>query len=129
VTSPVFKETDIPFATVSGIHGPQITEWFIMSLLTFGHGYDQLYEQQKKQKWDPSTARNVQDLVGQRLGVLGYGSIGRQAARVAKALGLDVIAYTASPRNTPESRKDHGYIIPGTGDPGRYSPRYPSLTC
>ena len=32
-------------------------------------------------------------------------------------MGMDVIAYTASPRNTPESKKDQGYIVPGTGDP------------
>ena len=38
-------------------------------------------------------------------------------ARVAKAMGMDVIAYTASPRKTPESRRDNGYIVPGTGDP------------
>ena len=38
-------------------------------------------------------------------------------ARVAKAMGSDVIAYTASPRETPESRKDNGFIVPGTGDP------------
>ena len=31
---------------------------------------------------------------------------------------MDVIAYTASPRKTPESKKDKGkYIVPGTGDP------------
>lgn len=27
-----------------------------------------------------------------------------------------MIAYTASPRDTPESKKDHGYTVPGTGD-------------
>lgn len=32
-------------------------------------------------------------------------------------MGMDVIAYTASPRKTPESKKDNGYIVPGTGDP------------
>lgn len=32
-------------------------------------------------------------------------------------MGMDVIAYTASPRPTPESKKDTGYIVPGTGDP------------
>src|SRR5579871_4792469 len=32
-------------------------------------------------------------------------------------MGMDVIAYTASPRPTPESRRDMEYIIPGTGDP------------
>lgn len=29
---------------------------------------------------------------------------------------MDVIAYTASPRKDAESKKDHGYIVPGTGD-------------
>lgn len=38
-------------------------------------------------------------------------------ARVAKALGMDIIAYTASPRTTPESKHDNGFIVPGTGDP------------
>jgi hypothetical protein len=32
-------------------------------------------------------------------------------------MGMDVIAFTASPRETAESRKDTGYIVPGTGDP------------
>lgn len=30
---------------------------------------------------------------------------------------MDVIAYTNGRRPTPESRKDTGYIVPGTGDP------------
>ena len=30
---------------------------------------------------------------------------------------MDVIAYTASPRRTPGSRKGEGFIVPGTGDP------------
>ena len=30
---------------------------------------------------------------------------------------MDIVAYTASPRKTPESKKDIGYIVPGTGDP------------
>ena len=59
----------------------------------------------------------MKDKVGQRLGVLGYGSIGRQVAHVGKAMGMDVIAYTASPRTTPESKHDKGFIVSGTGDP------------
>lgn len=30
---------------------------------------------------------------------------------------MDVIAYTATPKDTPEKRADTGYIVPGTGDP------------
>lgn len=60
---------------------------------------------------------SLRDKAGQRLGILGYGSIGRQVARISKAMGMDVIAYTASPRTTPESKHDRGFILPGTGDP------------
>ena len=48
---------------------------------------------------------------------MGYGSIGRQVARVAKAMGMDVHAYTLHARDTPESRRDDGYSPPGLGDP------------
>lgn len=40
-----------------------------------------------------------------------------KVGRVASALGASVHAYTASPRPTPSSRRDRGYLIPGTGDP------------
>ena len=29
---------------------------------------------------------------------------------------MDVIAYTATPKRTPESKHDKGFIVPGTGD-------------
>lgn len=49
-------------------------------------------------------------------GIMGYGSIGRQCARVAKAFGMDVHAFTLHPRATPESRKADSYSEPGLGD-------------
>lgn len=48
---------------------------------------------------------------------MGYGSIGRQVARVAKAIGMEVYAYTNRPRPTPESRRDDSFVVPGLGDP------------
>lgn len=42
-----------------------------------------------------------------------WGTVGR----IASSLGAKVYAYTASAKSTPESRKDKGYIVPGTGDP------------
>jgi hypothetical protein len=30
---------------------------------------------------------------------------------------MNVIAYTATPKNTPEERADHDYYVPGIGDP------------
>lgn len=50
-------------------------------------------------------------------GILGYGCVGRQCARVAKAFGMDVYAYTLHERPTPEARKSETYTEPGLGDP------------
>lgn len=129
---PIYTDTDIPIATASGVHGPQIAEWVIMTHLIHTHKYNKLYEAQKEHKWAEGNYR-VRDAVGMRVGVLGYGSIGRQVGRVAKAMGklflhlccckanrsqgMDVVAFTASPKDTPEKKKDVGYIVPGTGDP------------
>jgi phosphoglycerate dehydrogenase-like enzyme len=38
-------------------------------------------------------------------------------AQLFSAFGCSILAYTASPRPDANSRKDHGYVIPGTGDP------------
>ncbi|KAF6229873.1 hypothetical protein HO133_004210 [Letharia lupina] len=119
--SPIYTSTSIPLTTSSGIHGPQIAEWVILTALAHSHHYSFLHTLQKNREWDRAknikALQSLKDKAGQRLGVLGYGSIGRQVARVARGMGMDVIAYTASPRTTPESKHDKGFIVPGTGDP------------
>lgn len=50
-------------------------------------------------------------------GILGYGSIGRQIARVAAALGTEVYAFTARERSTQASRRDDSFSTHGLGDP------------
>ncbi|KAI9840551.1 MAG: hypothetical protein M1837_001531 [Sclerophora amabilis] len=115
---PIYTDTDITLTTSSGIHGPQISEWVLMTASGHSHMFRELLDFQRRKRWDKTDHfRSIHDMVGQRLGVLGYGSIGRQVARVGKAMGMDVIAYTASPRKTKESKKDRGFIVPGTGDP------------
>lgn len=118
--SPIYTETDVTITTSSGVHGPQIAEWCVMTALVQSHKYNQLHDLQKEHKWGKTGGdddyHKVRDMVGRRLGVLGYGSIGRQVGRVAKAMGMDVVAYTATPKDTPEKKKDQGFIVPGTGD-------------
>ena len=92
-----------------------------MTALVHSHSYNLLHDWQTQHNWGKGSShpklRSNRDFVGQRLGVLGYGSIGRQVARVCSAMGMSVVAYTAHLRTTPESKKDHGFIVPGTGDP------------
>ncbi|KAJ5520945.1 D-isomer specific 2-hydroxyacid dehydrogenase NAD-binding [Penicillium fimorum] len=116
---PILWESNIPITTSSGIHGPPISEWTVMNWLVSSRKYSVSYEAQKSHVWADKTPymKDIHDQVGKKVGILGYGSIGRQIARVSNALGMTVHAYTANPRPTPQSRHDTGYIVPGTGDP------------
>lgn len=76
--SPFYTDSKIPLLSANGIHGPQIAEWVIMTNLAHEHRFVALYEQQKRKEWNPKTGHMFEDRVGKRVGVLGYGSIGRQ---------------------------------------------------
>ncbi|KAI9709192.1 MAG: hypothetical protein M1812_007777 [Candelaria pacifica] len=123
-TSPFYTSTQIPICTSSGVPGPQIAEWVIMTALAFSHDIKTLVKWQDNRTWgrvgggvDVGRKRGVRGMVGQRIGILGYGSIGRQVARLSQALGMSVIVHTANPRPTAASKRDTGYIVPNTGDP------------
>lgn len=73
--------------------------------------------EQKNEKFNRLMHLGVSDSPGLRMGILGYGAIGRQCARLAQALGMEVYAYTRSEKPTPESKKDDSYCVAGTGDP------------
>jgi phosphoglycerate dehydrogenase-like enzyme len=77
---PIVTDTDIPITTVSGIHGPPISEWVIMNWLVASRIYDKTAAWQREHIWqdDKGLIQMMQDHVEMRVGILGYGSIGRQ---------------------------------------------------
>ncbi|KAF5023078.1 hypothetical protein F66182_4835 [Fusarium sp. NRRL 66182] len=124
---PLFTDTKVPFSTANGVHGPQIAEWIIATYLSARIHLKDYQKLQDEGKWKRlhQSPEETSDTAGKRIGILGYGSIGRQTARLSKALGLDVHAYTLHPRNTPESRRDDSYSPPGLGDPeGEFPSRW-----
>ncbi|KAI0166191.1 hypothetical protein GGR57DRAFT_496464 [Xylariaceae sp. FL1272] len=121
---PIFKDTKIAFCTANGVHGPPISEWVICTYLAHQHNIPRFLDNMRDGKWERSwDDMDTNDAVSQRVGILGYGSIGRQVARVATAMGMEVFAYTNRPKPTPESRRDHSYHPPGLGDPDGLLPK------
>lgn len=112
-----FARKEVTFCTANGVHAPQIAEWVIGSYLSHQHHFKRYTESMKTGLWESPFATTVQDCTAARMGVLGYGAIGRQAARIAKSMRMEIYAYTRSERPTPESRKDDSYCVPETGDP------------
>ena len=76
----MLTETNITFTTVSGIHGPPVSEWVLMNWLVSSRNYDKTAAWQREPVWGDNKEfmGMLQDHIGKRVGILGYGSIGRQ---------------------------------------------------
>ncbi|KAL7946680.1 hypothetical protein V8C42DRAFT_343621 [Trichoderma barbatum] len=115
---PAFKDPKITITTSTG--GPSIAmaEWVIGSILGLTRQLFQFKELQNARTWGSSVlAAPPFTLDGKKMGIIGYGSIGRQVARVAQALGMDIVVYNSRPRLTAEDRKDRNWYQAGSGDP------------
>ncbi|KAM4065244.1 d-isomer specific 2-hydroxyacid dehydrogenase, NAD binding domain-containing protein [Hirsutella rhossiliensis] len=123
-----YRDPGVVFCSSSGRAGRvQIAEWVMGAWLSHQHHFRVYDEQQRQATWNARVAdKPVADSLGRRVGIVGYGAIGRQCARLAHALGMHVYAYTRTERPDAPSRRHNGYYnVPGTGDPdGRIPERW-----
>jgi phosphoglycerate dehydrogenase-like enzyme len=114
----IYTDSTIPLTTTSGVHAATIAEYAITVLLALAHRVPRMVEWQAKGVWPPDGERwslfVPTEVRGSTLGIIGYGSIGRELARIAKmAFGMAVLAC----KRDPSRREDSGYALHGTGDP------------
>ena len=115
---PIYTSSDVPLTTTSGVHAATTAEFALTMMLALAHRLPRILEWQGKGAWPPDQQRwplfVPAALRGKTLGIIGYGSIGREVARLAtSALGMTVLAC----KRDPSTRIDTGYVQPGTGDP------------
>ena len=118
VDHPLYTQTALPLTTTSGVHAATIAEYAVTMLLALAHRVPRMVEWQGRGGWPPDEQRwplfVPSEVRGATLGIIGYGSIGRELARIAKAaFGMTVLAG----KRDPSRRPDDGYCLPGTGDP------------
>ena len=121
----ILRKPGLIATTLSGAASPQMAEYAVMMLLALGHRLPDLFANQKLAEWPRDRFERFisRELRGSTVGLVGYGSIGRQIARQLREFGVTVLATKRDLMN-PE---DTGYIIDGLGDPeGIYANRiYP----
>ena len=115
---PLYTDTTLPLTTTSGVHAATIAEYAVTMLLALAHRVPRMVEWQGRGGWPPDEQRwplfVPSEVRGATLGIIGYGSIGRELARIAtSAFGMTVLAL----KRDPSRRADDGYCLPGTGDP------------
>jgi phosphoglycerate dehydrogenase-like enzyme len=115
---PIYASSAISLTTTSGVHAATIAEYALTVLLALAHRVPRMVEWQARGTWPPDAERwplfVPTEVRGATLGIVGYGSIGRELARIAKA--AFVMTVLACKRD-PAQRRDTGYHLPGTGDP------------
>src|SRR4030095_2601473 len=115
---PIYANSAIALTTASGVHAATVAEYAMTTILALAHRVARMVEWQGKGGWPPAEERwapfRATPPRGATLGVIGYGSIGRELARIAKtAFAMTVLAC----KRDPKRRADAGYCPPGTGDP------------
>lgn len=105
----------IPLTTASGIHATPIAEYTLASMLAYAHRIHLALRAQIKREWLRSGTfmASVDEIRGRTLGIVGYGSIGRETARLGAAFGMNVVAL----KRAPAERSDPGWSPAGLGDP------------
>lgn len=112
-----FEERNIKVCNALGVFDIPIAEWNIAMAINLARDLRTMIRNQDSQIWDRS-ARFQTEIRNSIFGIWGYGGIGRETARLAKALGLKVYVLT---RNGIKERKNI-YCVSGTGDPSGIIP-------
>ena len=91
----------VVITTSSGVHAVPLAEFAILGLLAMAKELPRLIEDQRARAW-PEVRRPVRELSGQTLFLLGLGDIGREVARLGKALGMRTVGFRRTEGPPPE---------------------------
>jgi phosphoglycerate dehydrogenase-like enzyme len=125
VASPLLGKPGLAVTTLSGAAAPQAAEFILSALLALGHHLPEAFAAQNRAEWPRERWDRYRpfELRGSTVGIIGYGSIGRELARLLQPFNVRILAVKQDAKNPV----DHGYIAEGLGDPqGNYFTRlYP----
>lgn len=113
---PILQDPDLVATTLSGASASQMAEYVLTMLLALGHHLPTLMGFQREATWPEKDKGRLapRELRGSTVGIVGYGSVGRQVANLLHTFGATVLATQRNVKH-PE---DTGYMPEGLGDPG-----------
>jgi len=89
LTFPEIQASDTILTNSKGIHGIPLSEHVFAMILAFSRGFNLLFRRQQEKKWERVPTDEVHE---KTIGIVGLGSIGREIAKKAKGLGMEVVA-------------------------------------
>ena len=125
----IVQAEDIKVTSASGIHAANMAHYSLMMMMMFNFKMRMALDLQSRAEWPPAASRlfSPGSMGKQTVGIVGYGSIGRELARLCSAMGMTVLASKRDLSNTAEV---DAFSLPGIGDPAGDIPDriYPATT-
>lgn len=98
----------------SGVHAVAMGQYVLGAALLAAERLEARLANQAERRWEEArTGLAGYRLRGRTAAILGYGSVGREAARLLHACGMRILAL----KSDPGTLLDAGWREPGTGDP------------
>ena len=91
----------VTVTTSSGVHAVPLAEFAILGLLAVAKELPRFVEDQRARAW-PEVRRPLRELDGQTLFLVGLGDIGRETARLGRALGMRTVGFRRTEGPPPE---------------------------
>jgi phosphoglycerate dehydrogenase-like enzyme len=106
--------TEVKVTTMSGAAVPQMAEFALAAMLALARKFPTMMEDQRDKRWAEDRFRRFEptELRGSTVGLVGYGSIGREIARICRAIGARVLAS----KRDLKRLTDTGYTLADAGD-------------
>ena len=108
-------ESEVQITTLSGVAASGMTEFAVMMMLSLGRRLPLMLEDKGAKIWAEDRFdrfKSIQ-LRDSTVGIVGYGSIGRQIARILRSFGAEVLAT----KRDLKTLEDPGFQFEDMGDP------------
>jgi len=94
IATAVVRERGLAVTNARGVFSRPIAEYVVMMMLAVARRLPQLLELQRERTWQPLRGRELSEMT---LGIVGYGSIGVEVARLLAPFGCRVLATRRRP--------------------------------
>lgn len=107
-------KSPVVVTTCSGLHATPIAEHVMSGILALYRGLPRTFRAQVEKRWlgQDDFSRITHEFRGRTVGIIGYGSIGREVARLSKPFGTRILAMKRDAGDVAE----RGYAFPDVGD-------------
>jgi phosphoglycerate dehydrogenase-like enzyme len=114
LSHPIMR-SNVVLTTTSGIHATPVAEYVLATTLAFFRHFPRMWEMQRRKQWPADMWHcGGEELRGKTVGIVGYGSIGQEVARLCNAVGMGIVAT----KRQLKQERDNKHSGTGLGDPG-----------